>query len=272
MFISNLIKSLQLILIKIQTASETLREVPFKFEKFNSTHKNIDTNWLEWFIGFVEGDGGLYKNSQTNRLTFSITQKEPEILQEIHSVLGFGYVNYDISMKCYRYRIQSLEDIYKLSLLFNGNFFQEHRINQLRDWIYQLNQKGYNITHDPSPMWALPSLTDAWLSGFTDAEGCFSTQITKRDSARTGFRISIRFTIAQRDNNSLLFIRQLFGFGSVHEFKTDPGLFSYVNSSFTNTSSLVKYFNLFPLKTKKQLAFVKWCHIREMLLRKEHLK
>jgi hypothetical protein len=31
-----------------------------------------------------------------------------------------------------------------------------------------------------------PTLNDAWLSGFTDAEGCFNVKIDKRSNTVTG--------------------------------------------------------------------------------------
>lgn len=39
-----------------------------------------------------------------------------------------------------------------------------------------------------------------------------------------------------------------------------------------NGNYTVEYLKLFPLKTKKQKAFIKWCDIRNRLLAKEHLK
>ena len=34
---------------------------------------------------------------------------------------------------------------------------------------------------------------------------------------------------------------------------------------------IIDYFNRFPLKTKKQFAFTRWCNVRVKLLNKEHL-
>ena len=54
------------------------------FDDFYSAHKYVDPNWLTWFIGFSEGNGGLH--TYNNNLIFGLTQKEEPILQEIHSV------------------------------------------------------------------------------------------------------------------------------------------------------------------------------------------
>lgn len=57
----------------------------------------IDYVWLEWFIGFSEGDGALCCDKY-NTLCFVLTQKEKKtILFHIQSILGFGAVYYDSS-------------------------------------------------------------------------------------------------------------------------------------------------------------------------------
>ena len=45
-------------------SSETLRETTFNFEVLNNFHlpqhkKRINQNFLEWFVGFSEGDGSF---------------------------------------------------------------------------------------------------------------------------------------------------------------------------------------------------------------------
>lgn len=54
---------------------------PSKFDEFYSAHKYIDPNWLTWFIGFTEGDGGLHCYKYSKSCLFGLTQKEEPILQ-----------------------------------------------------------------------------------------------------------------------------------------------------------------------------------------------
>jgi hypothetical protein len=139
------------------------------FDEFYSKHKYIDPEWLTWFIGFSEGDGGFHVYNGS--FTFGITQSEESILQEIKSVLGFGKVYFDSSANCYRYRVTNKAEIYILAVLFNGRLATKNKIEQLRKWIECLNKNFEVIIHNPNPF--MPTLYDAWLSGFTDAEGCF---------------------------------------------------------------------------------------------------
>lgn len=110
-------------------ASETLRGASFNFTEFYKAHKYIEPNWLEWFIGFVEGDGGIY--TYNDRLFFVITQDESAILYHIKDQLGFGNVRFDKGVQSYRYVVSDLPNIVLLAHLFNGNLVLEHRIRQL---------------------------------------------------------------------------------------------------------------------------------------------
>lgn len=251
------------------TASETLREESLNFKSFYASYKYIDPNYLTWLIGFIEGDGYLGLNNGV--INFSITQKEQKILLEIQEMLGFGYVKFDKTMNCYRFKVYKQSDLYLIALLLNGNLVLPHRISQLCRWITVLSAK-YNITHNPKPF--VPTLSDFWISGFTDAEGSFFSTVVKRSTAKYGYRIRIKFCLDQRDKETLIHIKNLFGYGSVNETNgknSNPGLYRYTNTSFINVVSVIDYFNKFPLKTKKQFAFNKWCNVRLMLLNKEHL-
>lgn len=61
-----------------------------------------------------------------------------------------------------------------------------------------------------------PNLSDAWLSGFTYAEGCFNVAIQPQVHTVTGYRISLRFLLDPKNAEStLLHVRDLFKFGLV---------------------------------------------------------
>ena len=249
------------------------------FDSFYSRHKYIDPNWLAWFIGFTEGDGGLHVYN--NQCLFAITQSEETVLQEIKTVLGFGKVYFDPSVNSYRYRVFDKSNILILATLFNGRFASKNKIEQLGNWLKVLNKKSEVLTYIPNPF--KPTLSDGWLSGFTDAEGCFYVSIVKQKAKliilgykgeeeveKTYSRVRIRFNLDQKDESLLLHIKSLFGFGSVNK-TSDPGVFKYSNGSFKANAITVDYFKSFSLKTKKQVAFHKWSEIRTILLAKEHL-
>lgn len=117
-----------------------------------------------------------------------------------------------------------------------------------------------------------PTLQDAWLSGFTDAEGCFNVQINKRSNTITGFRVMLRFILDQKNSQYLLlYIRELFGYGAVSLRNKTNGVYRYYVTSFKGLIPIRNYFLLYPLKSKKNLSFEKWNEIYKMVLNKEHL-
>ena len=252
------------------------------FDDFYSAHKYIDPNWLTWFIGFSEGDGGLH--TYDKRCIFGLTQKEESILQEILAVLDFGKVYFDPSVNAYRYRVTKKSDILKLAILFNGKLATKNKINQLESWIKVLNADlKVKLIFNSNPF--MPSLNDSWLAGFATAEGSFIVSVVNQKSKKEvldsegnlGVKevvsqlIRIRFVLDQKEESILLHIKNLFGVGSVQK-TGDLGVYRYNIVSFKSNSLTVDYFLAYPLKGKKQSAFLKWKSIREMLLEKKHLE
>ena len=282
----------------LKSSSEITRDTSFDFTLFKIFYSRInqqhlqgqgqlaapDFNWLTWFIGFSEGDGAIL--TYKGRPTFVITQKEKEILLHIQKVLGFGIVREYKSFS--RYFVLDKQNIYLLTLLFNGNLVLEHRKSQLSYWIQALNKtiaSNKPALKNKQSLWTVdlsdinlidklikPTLNDAWLSGFTDAEGCFNVKIDKRSNTVTGFRVMLRFILDQKNSQYLfLQIRDLFSYGAVSLRGASNGVYRYQVNSFKGLIPVRNYFLIFPLKSKKLLSFKKWNEIYKMVLNKEHL-
>lgn len=256
-----------LLLAGVYTKGETKDSASPKSVESGKSLVDVDPNWLQWFIGFVEGDGSL-SCAKNGRLSFIVTQDEKAILYHIQSVLGIGSVFFDRGVQSWRYRVGDIASIFELAKLFNGNLFLKHRIEQLSNWIKILNSKGYNINLINKP--TNISLQNGWLSGFCDAEACFNVTIYARAAMRVGFRVVLRFLIDQNDQDALLRIRDLFGSGNVALRKETSGCYRYTSDAFTTLQPVVDYFKVFPLRTVKKEAFVKWSDIRSMMLNKDH--
>lgn len=240
---------------EILTASETLRGASFNFNAFYKQHYYIDPNWLQWFIGFAEGDGSLLKDKD-GRISFILTQNESKILYHIKDILGFGNVTFDIKANTYRYKVLDNSSLFKLAILFNGNLFLYHRINQLGEWIKILNSKSHSIVFNTNKMTI--SLFDAWLSGFTDAEGCCNVDICSEPRYKLGFKPRIRFLLDQNDKLALCIIRDLLNTGFVSKKSGNLTTFRYTAQGYSNLGPILSYFDSFPLKTIKHQAFIKW--------------
>jgi hypothetical protein len=204
-----------------------------------------------------------------------------------------------VNKEYYRFVVQDYKHILILALIFNGNLVLPNRLKQLSKWINVLNNKNIVInsisclSYSPKgeggeavatlrsrstnkidfiDKLILPSISDAWLSGFTDAEGCFNINIGVRKNTVNGHRVILRFLLDQKDAYlTLLNIRNLFGFGKVSLRSKTNSIFRYTNNSFKGLIPVVSYFNNYPLKTKKSLSLDNWSKVYNMVNNKEHL-
>jgi hypothetical protein len=251
------------------SSSETAREASYQhnFTSFKTLRNRlgntstIENTWLSWFVGFTEGDGAILASK--GRLRFVITQKEGAILYHIQNIIGFGTVRQytTVNTTFYRYIVEDFEGILLLAVLFNGNLAIPHRISQLEKWFENINQKLSKLAHSKYDFSAItlitslfiPSLNNAWLSGFTDAEGTFNVSIVKRENTVTGYRVQLRFILDQKFAHSLLTgIKDLFGYGAV--IIRSENMYRYYCNTFLGLSPICDYFVSYPLKTKKAIS------------------
>ena len=264
--------------------SETTHKTSFKFKTFrinydtlfkNSTH--LSDEWLTWFIGFAEGDGAIQTYAEGTRVRFVLTQKESAILYKIKDKFNMGVVKHFPQGKSgknndfYRWMVEDPSQILLLAFLFNGNLALNHRIEQLVLWINVLNNRFGPETIKLNSTPVSITLLDAWLSGFTDAEGCFNVSITTNTRYALGHVIKMRYLLDQKDNMILDKICELFGLGKVTLRSGTKSVYRYTVTGFKAINDVIVYFKLFPLRTKKAFSFEKWLTIHNLVSNKLHL-
>ncbi len=251
---------------------EQFTEFYNKYKIMYPNNKNLSKDWLNWFIGFTEGDGSFIIDSRNN-LQFVITQKDMKILEMIKNTLNFGRVIKQGKLT-YRYIVEQKILIELLILIFNGNMLLPSRIKRFKVFLEMFNKKAIKGKIILSQIDYIkpengPSLNNAWLSGFTDAEGCFSISIKKT----TGF--SIRFILSQKHESNLTFFSKLillFSAGNIENHYHHDN-YSYVIGGLKNCSKLIEsnYFEKFNLKTNKYNSYLLWKELYFKLLNKDHL-
>lgn len=261
----------------------------FNFDMFYKEYKKAYPNnklpnykFLEWLIGFTEGDGCFTFNK--NDFFYIITQLDLDILNYIKNNLNIGNVLIQSKENnIYRYVLRKKIDIYLICLLFNGNMVLPTRqqrfityLNGFNEYIIKYANNKFTIIK-PLNYVILPSLNDYWISGFTDAEGCFSCSIL--NNSNNGYRV--RYILSQKwDINKpiLEYILYLFNtyttdyksIGSVVPHNIINNWEIRING-LKNCKLIDNYFNKYPLKSKKLNSYNIFKSILLKIENKEHL-
>ena len=248
-------------------SSETLRETTpitegeqhdFTDYKGPRQKKNVPRQFLEWFIGFSEGDGSFITTTN-NRALFMINQKDVRVLYKIRQGLGFGTVSKYHTH--FRYIVADRDGVERLLAIFNGNLLLKKSNARFVQWLNRRNQwfpPGQHRAYK-GPCSVHPCLS-SWCSGFIDAEGCFYAQRISDSRYSLGYRVRIRFTLDQRgERETLERIRDAFSGGSVYRrspgAEQPPGEMWRMESWSLHSHSLVeRYLRAHPLRSVKQIA------------------
>ena len=252
----------------------------FNFALFYTKYKALvgdrplpSKEFLAWLIGFTEGDGSFIVNNRGD-LAFVITQATSDIrtLEFIKETLGFGKVISQSAITS-RFICQTKSEIQLIIYLFNGNLVFPSRQKSFENFIDGFNiwcSKGRiklnQIIFIPSTI--LPDLTNSWLAGFTDAEGCFTVSILSNSVA---FRF--RFILTQKGEINIPILNHLvtlFKGGRVEpHFVKD--VYEYRINGLKACSNVFNYFEEFNLYSKKAVSYALWKQLYTRLQKKEHL-
>lgn len=292
----------------LRLSSETIRGITylkkrksFDFRYFSppSHIKHIPKSFLEWFIGFSEGDGCFYIKKEKlvpsphsgdvhirrakikTRLIFEIGQKDPKILYTIKKTLGFGSVNSWKNKKgdiYWVYRVNSKENIKRLICLFDGNLILIKRKKQFQKWLKEARKlkclpKNFQIKNLST--FVEISKEHAWLSGFIDADGGFYANMTTASvRSKVSKALKQKFFITQKnEKRNLQLILTLFESKSkIQKFSVNKKTYFRIElSSLFSHESIVNYLTEFPLKTLRRISFGRWKRLVYARVNREHL-
>lgn len=259
----------------VNTASKHQFDFSSFYSKFTANLPNMTPpsyKFLTWFIGFTEGEGSFIVNNRGD-LVFVVTQSNIDILtlEFIKESLGFGKV-IPQSKTVSRYVTQNKKEIELLIHLFNGNL-----VLPRRKVIFEKYIQAYNLwvskgrirlnTVEFKNNCILPSLSNSWLAGFTDGEGCFTCSINENK----GF--SFNFNISQKWEENIEVLNHfctLFKGGKVSKHSV-YNVNEYRIGGLENCKNVFPYFDNYRLLTKKYASYIAWKEIHGNLLNKDHL-
>jgi hypothetical protein len=131
----------------------------------------------------------------------------------------------------------------------------------------QINYLRYYSTNKP-----VITLDPWFVSGFTDAEGCFVLSVVKNNNYKTGWAIKLSFQIGlhTKDRAILEMIQKFFnGIGNISNHGSQ--MVHYRVESYKDLSTIINHFDNYPLITTKYLNFELFKQAYFIMLNKEHL-
>ena len=145
----------------------------------------------------------------------------------------------------------------------NVNKFSSKRIVRC----YSTMAKNNDTTNQPGNY----SIDPWFLTGFVDAEGCFTLGISRNKYCKTGWSIQLFFQIAlhRKDAELLERIQNYFGVGKIH--KHGPQSIILRISSIKDLQVLFNHFDKYPLVTQKLADYNLFKLAYNIMINKEHL-
>lgn len=227
-------------------------------------------HFLDWFIGFTEGDGSFVVNHR-EELTFIVVQgvDNLEVLTKIQEQLKLGQIIKQ-GERVYRLIIQKKKEIDLIILLFNGNIVLPSRKIQFKKFFDRYITKKNPVVTEYLTSHNSPSLDNLWFLGFTEAEGCFTVSLFQN---AVSFRI--RFILCQKGSDNLVVLSKfvsLFNTGIIvgHSQKDN---YCFIVPSLTHVVKLFPYFdgNLGHFLGNKKNSYIKFKEMYFLLIAKKHL-
>lgn len=212
-----------------------------------------DNLFKYWFIGFLEGKGSFILDKNGN-LEFKIVHSSTDasLLFYIKKKLGFGIIRIQDKLKNnHCFKVNDEKGLFKLISILNSNLFLETKGKEFKLWIDAYNKKyGTTIICGPAiKNINKPSLSNYWLSGFTDAVGSFTCTIRNRPDNKCLVKLS--YILRQKDNiDQMNYLAEILG-GKVHN---NSGMYE-VTVNTTKLPKIINYLDIHPLKTKKSIIY-----------------
>ena len=115
-------------------------------------------------------------------------------------------------------------------------------------------------------------LDAGWVVGFVDGEGCFHVGINAHPEMTAGFQVLPEFTVVQheRDVQVLHGLKAYFGCGVVRKNHGDRMAYR-VRSKEHLLQTIIPFFMKHPLRSKKNVDFLKFRDVLLMMEKSEHL-
>jgi len=134
----------------------------------------------------------------------------------------------------------------------------------------QINKRS--CTSITTPRVTSSTLTNPWLlTGFTDAEGCFTISICQNKNLRIGWQVNLVFSIGLHKKDAALLekIKSTFGVGKIYKHRKDSVY--YRIETIKELQVIENHFDKYLLRTQKQAGYLLFKMAINLIKNKEHL-
>ena len=260
----------------VATMAQGELNIPLKKQALGTVVKKsfrtINQKFSSYLAGLFEGDGCIWipinERDKINiypMITLTFNSKDFPLISIIQEKLDIGHIYKVKGKNAYTYRISNLVSLYRLINIING-YIRTPKIYKLNKLIDYLNNKGYDINKYPLDLTPLNS--NAWLSGFIDADGHFSVRVsTDKKNRLKRIACSLEITQSQKfidlDGNNNFNVLSLIGNYLLCQVKETKSNYKNPQHRIRTTSLagnivLKNYLLKYPLFTSKFLDSKDW--------------
>ena len=263
---------------------ELFKDINYDFLEFYSKYKEIkpnnklpDKEFLEWFIGYFEGNGSFLLPKRDD-ISIIIELSEEDILKYIILNINIGLVLlHSKKDKLYRWIVNKRRDIYLLVLLLNGNIILPLKYIKFNMLLVKLNDKllkNNEMIILLKPYCKLPTLNDYWLCGYLDAKGKFIVSIPNNLlNYKVKYTLTEKYLINKYILNYILYlfnIKYNLNVGSITPY-TIKNVWELKINGLSNCLLIKEYFDLYRLKTNKLTNYNKFINILDIIKDNKHI-
>ena len=223
--------------------------------------KKFNSNFGSYLAGLIEGDGWFGHKE----LHIIFAENDISLAYSIKNRIGHGNVYKIKDKKAVRYICKNKNGLSIILSLINGKLVSKPKYEQLIKHNYSDN---FNLTiNAPSN---IITLNNHWLSGFTQADGCFYISLAKSKTHKNGFSVRLEFSIKQNDNIPLKLLFETVKLGNLSQYSS--GIWCYKSSGFKTAALLINYFDTFNIFAGKYTNFLKFRKVYILITQGKHLE
>ena len=275
----------------------------YNLKKYTMSHKNVEKvnfNLGPYLAGLIEGDGtfAIHDKQSTAKkyrpmIIIVFKKADLPVAKYLQNLTQCGTVYLKQNRGYVLWQIQDIVGVYTIISIING-YMRTPKIEALHRAIHWYN--NYIINNKESKLPSTKSIlskinpleikpldnsnidSNAWLTGFTDADGNFYINIHLRSNknltrVQLFYRLEIRqsYHRSESEENKVSYYKImsiLSEYLAVNVFSRnriikDRHFYSYIVMAHNKNSKLklIEYFNKYPLISSKYLDYLDWLHI-----------